>query len=543
MGTENKSASALSKDEEEGKQATVESAPAKEETTEKDNDAGAVQEVVDDAETQATIVDQVKGKILEVAAPVSAAATAATAAVAGFINSGDGNELQRETSPIPGTFPATPQLEKSEDATMVDEVKKTDDEPAPGVVVPSQSADDADGFAAALAADKAANTAPTDVPLTEHRATDAVHILPIPSATAPEGTLPLAESTAKAKEAAVAGGAAGFAAALEADKAANTPPTHVETSSKTERAPDTVNILPVPSTTAPEGTLPLAESTTKPATAEVGSLAPEPTAQKEVTTVPESNSFQPVTSEANIISSAGESKTEQLKAAALQSSEHAAQTAAKALAEDAPTPPTLDAKETLAGLTSGAGVTAIGTATDNESEDTGLSRLVARKEDEKVKVDADAKTAHLEPAIVLDDTKLSSPTVETLGISGNAAVASTPITVTVPTPDGVKEVQALGTAIVTDGGKESETLKTELLNNGKTTLPEGALAHLSEPSTEKASTTAPPTPAKDSAPPTPSKTPVSKSSVKDKRASGVPSEHGSEKKKGGFLKRLKRVFS
>ena len=171
-------------------------------------------------------------------------------------------------------------------------------------------------------------------------------------------------------------------------------------------------------------------------------------------------------------------------------------------------------------------------------------------------VKADAKAAHVEPAIVLDDTKMGKPTVETLGKNGDAAVASVPVTVSVPTDEGVQEVHALGTAIVTDGGKESTQLKQELLENGKSQLPEGALAHLSQgqpPATpEKPGKTTtggeekgPATPAKD----TPTKTPVTQSSAskKGKRVSAVPSETGTtdsgKKKKGGFFRKLKKVFS
>jgi hypothetical protein len=115
----------------------------------------------------------------------------------------------------------------------------------------------------------------------------------------------------------------------------------------------------------------------------------------------------------------------------------------------------------------------------------------------------------------------------------------------------------LGTAIVTDGGKESTTLKQELLENGKSQLPEGALAHLNQqppatpekPTTTTTSEKGPATPAKD----TPTKTPVNQSSAsasKDpsKRVSGVPSEaettdSGKKKKKGGFFRKLKKAFS
>ena len=474
-----------------------------------------VTEATEEAETQSSLTS----KIIEVAAPVTAAAAAAGAAVVGFISSGstteDGAKLGRETSPIPGTFPDTPVVEKPD---LIDQVKATDDEPVPGAVVPSTT-------------EKVGEYAETK----------------------PFGTG--VEATA----------AGGFAAALAADAKANTAPTHIPSSSQMESAPDTTkgdsfNILPVPSATAPEGTKPLAETTYAKPT-DLGSLAPEPVKEKTLptTTESEATAFEPVTGDTNIISSATD-KTEQLKAAALVSSEHAAHTAAKALSPDLPTPPTLNADSTLSGLTPGAGVTAIGTATDNESEDTGLSRLVATKSPggEHVNVQADAKSAHVEPAIVLDDTKMGKPNVETLGKTGDAAVASTPVTVSVPTDDGVQEVHALGTAIVTEGGKESTTLKQELLENGKTQLPEGALAHLNQqpPATpEKPTTTTtagekgPATPAKD----TPTKTPVNQSSAsasKDssKRVSGVPSEaettdSGKKKKKGGFFRKLKKAFS
>jgi len=479
-------------------------------------ESAPVTEASEEAQTQTSITD----KILEVAAPVTAAAAAAGAAVVGFMSSGsdqhDGGKLDRETSPIPGTFPDTPVVEKSEAATgMIDEVKKTDDEPVPET--------------------KAFGTG--------------------------------AEATS----------AGGFAAALAADAKANTPPTHIPSSSRMESAPetkkgDTFTILPVPSETAPEGTQPLADSTYRDTSksADVGSLAPEPVPQKTASSLPPKTDseattvFEPVNAESNLVSSATtttQDKTSELKAAALASSQHAAETAAKALSPDLPTPPTLNAQTTLSGLTPGAGVTAIGTATDNESDETGLSRLVATKSPggEHVDVQADAKAAHVEPAIVLDDTKMGKPTVETLGKSGDAAVASTPVTVSVPTDDGVQEVHALGTAIVTDGGKESGALKQEILENGKSSLPEGALAHLNKEKegeegkppaapekSGKVQEKGPATPAKD----TPTKTPVSQASAsKDaKRVSGVPSEAGTtdsgkKKKKGGFLRKLKKAFS
>jgi hypothetical protein len=581
-------ASAMEK-EEEGKTATVESAPVTEGSTQSTGatdpatkevtveESGPVAEATEEAETQASVTDQVKDKVLEVAAPVTAAVAAASAAVVGFMTGHENSG--RETSPIPGTFPETPVLEKTEESTvpLVDEVKKTDDEPVPGAVVPLQPVEGtskvpetSDSTVAPVALGTASESGGfSDKHESATDLVDETH-----------------DHTVEKLTGAGAAGAAGFAAALAADKEANTAPTstYIPSSSTMLDAPEkngSFGILPVPSATAPEGTKPLAKSTYKDPeiTENVGSLVPEPVAEKSVEPVPETK-FEPVTSEDNIISSSkategiesgtvagavtGATTTatthiEELKSAALKSSEHAAQTAAKALAEDAPTPPTLDAKSTLSGLTPGAGVTAIGTATDKESEETGLSRLVARKMDEKVDVEADAKAAHVEPAIILDDTKLSKPIVETLGTSGSAAVASTPINVSVPTSDGVQEVIALGTAIVTDGGKESEKLKDELLNNGKTNLPEGALAHLSkstdnpvapatpEKTVAKETSTSPATPVKDS-PATPSKTPASQSSAaktkKDRPVSGVPSEAGSEKKKkGGFLKRLKKILS
>jgi hypothetical protein len=581
----NTTASAMEK-EEEGKAATVESAPVVEGSTQStgatdpatkevtSEESDPVTEATEEAETQSSMTDQVKDKVLEVAAPVTAAVVAASAAVVGFMAGEDNSK--RETSPIPGTFPDTPLLEKSEESSTVpfiEEVKNTDDEPVPGVVVPLEPVGDT------IKAPDTTNS--TLDPVALGTASELGGFSDKQPETTTDKIDETHDHTIEKLAGAGAGGTAGFAAALAADKAANTAPTStfIPSSSTIVDAPEKNNsfgILPVPSETAPEGTKPLAKSVYKDpeATADVGSLVPEPVAPKSVEPVPETN-FEPVTTEDNIIHSSkategiavagaatGASTTattqiEELKAAALKSSEHAAQTAAKALADDAPTPPTLDAKSTLSELAPGAGVTAIGTATDKESEDTGLSRLVARKTDGKVNVEADAKTAHIEPAIILDDTKMSKPTVEALGTSGSAAVASTPISVSIPTNEGVQEVSALGTAIVTDGGKDSKNLKDELLNNGESNLPEGALAHLSksvetpaapatpEKSVAKETSTAPATPAKDSLA-TPSKTPVSQSSAakKDRPVSGVPSEGGSEKKKkGGFLKRLKKLLN
>jgi hypothetical protein len=145
---------------------------------------------------------------------------------------------------------------------------------------------------------------------------------------------------------------------------------------------------------------------------------------------------------------------------------------------------------------------------------------------------------------------MSKPTVETIGTSGSAAIASTPVTVSVPTRQGVQEVSAIGTAIVTDGTITSETLQSELSANGKSTLPEGALAHLSPetktedapPTPEKSASVAPKTPEKDG-PPTPAKSTVNQSSAsgkKERPISGV--SQTSEKKKNGLFKKIKKFF-
>ena len=502
---------------------TMENVEAKEESL---TPEGPVGEAKEEAETTTSVTEQVKEKILEVAAPVTAAATAATAAVTGLFT----GVTNGETS-IPGTFPETPAEEKVIDepsapsTTMIDEVKKTDDEPVPGAVVPSE-------------------------PKEQNHDLETVAL----------------------ETGAGAAAAGGFAAALAADKAANTAPSATIMPSDYAAAPEkneSFGILPVPSETAPEGTKPLAKTVYKDehAPTEIGSLVPEPVKEKTVAPVPASQDFEPVTSESNILSSANVEETvaatdtgaaaaaaateishvDQLKEAALKSSEHAAYTAAKALSNDVPTPASLNADAALSGLSSGAGVTAIGTATDQESPETGLSRLVARKEDEDVNVETEAKAAQVEPAIVLDDTKMAKPNVETLGTSGNAAVASTPVKVSVPTEDGVQEVSALGTAIATDGGETSQSVQNELLDSGKGTLPEGALAHLSK-SEETKPAEAPVTPKKETttASTISQKTPVTQSSAakKDNRASMSPSEAGTEKKKKkGFMHRLKKVFS
>jgi hypothetical protein len=508
-----------------------------------DQQSPATTEAAEEAAATTSVTDTVKDKIMEVTAAGSAVAAAAGAAVVGFMSSGaDSVPLDRETSPIPGTFPDTPVVEKTEEnvVPVVEKVAKTDDEPVPGVVIPAKD-----------------ESIPTPTNLEPETAKD--EPFPTPTNLEPETT----DSTTVALETGVAATATGgFAAALAADKAANTAPTHtyIPSAHAIPENNDSFGILPVPSATAPEGTKPLAESTyADPAPASTGSLVPEPVAAKDVSPLPKTENFEPVTNDSNIISTTKDiaasttDHSETLKAAALKSSEHAAQTAAKALAIDAPTPPALDAKATLAGLSSGAGVTAIGTATDQETDETGLSRFVAKKEDEKVQVDATAKAAHVEPAIVLDNTQMSHSHAETLGSAGHAAVASTPVVVSVPTNKGVQEITALGTAIVTDGGQEAQALKTELMNNGKTTLPEGALAHLAPENadvaveTSKKEMTAPATPAKD-APATPSKTPVTQSSAtkKDRPVSGAPSEatqSSEKKKKGGFLRKLRKAFS
>jgi hypothetical protein len=124
----------------------------------------------------------------------------------------------------------------------------------------------------------------------------------------------------------------------------------------------------------------------------------------------------------------------------------------------------------------------------------------------------------------------------------------------------VQSVTALGTAIVTDGEKGAEELKKEFEDSGKH-LPEGALAHLTpkvddttptatttEPKEPISETTAPSTPSKPTQTPqdTPAKTPVTQSSAakQDRPVSGVPSEtESAKKKKGGFMRKLKKVFS
>ena len=598
MGAET-TASALAK-EEEGKtsapesaaptqgstQSTTENVQTKEETV---TSGAPVTEATEEAEATTSVTDQVKDKILEVTAPVAAAAVAATAAVTELFNNVTGGE----SPPIPGTFPDTPAQEKTIDdvsaptTSMIEEVKKSDGEPIPGVVVPS---DTSRTFPDAPVQEKALDDvpAPTTSMIEEVKKSDDE---PIPGVVVPSETSNSVVEpnhtggddkhnleTVAFETGVGATATGGFAAALEADKAANTPPTatHIP-SGAYNTAPETndsFGILPVPSETAPEGTKPLAKTVYKDEdkTANLSSLVPEPVQEKTVEPVPETKEFEPVTAETNLISSAkvdepdaetaaiagtaagtgiaaaaattATSHIDKLKEAALQSSQHAAQTAAKALSEDAPTPATLDAKEALGDLASGAGVTAIGTATDNESAETGLSRLIARKEDDNVDVKAEAKAAEVEPAIVLDDTKMGKANVETLGTSGNAAVASTPVKVTVPTEDGVQQVNALGTAVVTDGGEASQSLKTELLDSGKGTRPAGALAHLSNEETKPAE--APSTTKEEpETPSTPQKTPVTQSSAKkDNRASMSPSEPGSEKKKKkGFIHKLKKILS
>ena len=185
----------------------------------------AVTEAAEEAETQTAMTDQVKEKILGVAAPV----TAVAAAVVGFMSSGDnGEKLETETSPIPDTS-VTEKTEQATAAPIVDEVEKADDEPAPAAIAPATekaettedtsedkdnletvavgtdaSATAVDEFAAALAADEQANTAPTYIPsaqtLEPPEKNESLGILPVPSATAPEGTKPLAKSTYKDAE-------------------------------------------------------------------------------------------------------------------------------------------------------------------------------------------------------------------------------------------------------------------------------------------------------------------------------------------------------
>ena len=477
-------------------------------------------------------------------------------------------------------------------APIVDELPKPDGEPIPGTVVSATentetkehtsedkpnletvvlgtdtSAAAESGLAEALATDKQANTAPIvdDLPKSDGE--------PIPGTvfsatekTEPTEDMPEDKSnleTAAPGPSALAAAESGFAEALAADKHANTAPTYIPISEQTIDAPpeknESLGILPVPSETAPEGTKPLAKSTYKDPEkpADVVPLTAEPVQTEPVaSSVPESatSEFQPVTGTSNIISSAETTTTttsEELNPTGLASSEHAVETATKALDPESPTYPSLDVKETLPEFVSGAGVTSIDTAKDKESNDAGLSSLAADKADEeKVVVEADAKPAHIEPAVV-DDSREPKPTVESLGTSVSPAVASTPVDASVPTNDATQEVTALGTEIVTDGGKESQDLKTELLSNGENTSREDGLAASQPPPTpEKTTTTTekgPATPPKDSAPATPSKTPVSQSSAanNDKRVSGVPSESGSEKKKKkrGFLKKLMKAFS
>jgi hypothetical protein len=502
-------------------------------------ESAAVTEAMEEAETQTAVTEHVKVKILEVTAPVTAVAAAGGAAVVEFISGNDddggdgGEELASETSALPGTFPDTPLNEKTESATtapIVEEVQKTDDEPVPNAVVETEPSPAAE--------------------ISEVETEDKHNLETVTSETDASAT-----------------GADDFAAALAADKKANTAPTQIPSEAKAVDAPPETNdsfyILPVPSETAPEGTKPLAESTYNKdpeKTTDAESLVPEPIAQKEVSSVLQSEEFQPVTSESNIISSADETTAEttaettlpeQLQSAALTSSEDTAQTAEKALAGDAPTPPALDVEQTPSELPPEEGVTAIETAADKESDETGPAGPATRKDDdEDVAVETDAKVTHIDPAITPDDAKTSQPNVESLEKSDDAAVVSAPATASIPTQEGVQEVPALGTAIVTDVGEDSQPLKTGVLENGKP-LPEQPSTPTATPATpEKTTTTTaaekgPATPPKDTPVTSPAKTPVSQSSAKkNKRVSGVPSESGSEKKKkGGLWRKLKKVFS
>jgi len=315
--------------------------------------SGPVTEATEEAETQTSLTD----KIMGVAAPVTAVAAAAGAAVVGFVSSGpttdDTSKSDGETAPIPGTFPDTPVVEKLD---SIEQVNASDDNPVLGSVDSTTATGD---FSAALAADAKENTPPTHIPSSTDTANkgDSFNILPVPSATAPKGTLPLAETTFKPADTdselvkekpdlidqvkatddepvpgavvpsipgkvdesaetkvfgtgAEATAAGGFAAALAADAKANSPPTHIPSSSQVEAAPDTTNkgdsfnILPVPSATAPEGTKPLAETTfAKPA--DIGSLVPEPVKDKALPpkTEPETTAFEPVTGKTNVLSS------------------------------------------------------------------------------------------------------------------------------------------------------------------------------------------------------------------------------------------------
>jgi hypothetical protein len=414
-----------------GSTSAAKESSAQDTATDKDTKESApVIEATEEAEIHKSITDQVTEKILEVAAPVTAAAAAAGAAVAGLVSTADeGGKPEKQPSSIPGTFPETPVPEEADDETAKAE------------------------FAAALAADKETNTAPT-----------------------------LAPSTA-------------------------------ETLTSPPEKNESFGILPIPSATAPEGTKPLAKSTyQEPTPADVGSLTAEPVAPKEATPVPPSKDVEPVTNDTNILSSAPTDKVEQLESATLQPNEDTAQTAAKA-----PAPvPTLDARETLSELANGP--------------------------DDK---------ANVEPAIVLNDTNVSQPTSDTVGTSESAPVAPQPVTVSADSLDGVQEVNSLRIAVVADKGKEAQAIKA-LPNDGKAALPESVVAHLSTPAgpaapaVAKETTPAPAPPPKDYPSTTPTKTPASVSSAgKDKRTSGVLSESGSEKKKkrGGFLKRLRRIFS
>jgi hypothetical protein len=425
-------------------------------------------------------------------------------------------------------------------------------------------------FKAALEADKVVNSPPIAVPPVVSEGvpaepSDSFSILPIPSATAPEGTKPLSESVLKTEDVPVEPVITAkddFESALEADKLANTaplvPPSEI---SETGEPKHTFTILPVPSETAPAGTQPLAPTVYKEKKS-IEPIAPEPVTQKEVPPVEESK-FEPVTSETNIISSTETpveavepapmeviEETDTVKEVALETSDHAAQAAAKVLSDDAPGSGVLDATEALSGLTTGGGVTAIGTAVDTETGETGLSHLVALKTEDVVEVESQTLAPPVEAGVVLDDTKLQEQAVETVGSTGHSAVASTPMKVTVPTEEGVQEVTALGTAIATDGTENVESLKTELLDTGDGTLPEGVLAHL--PKTDEPTPVepippvepSPPSPPAKEPPSTARKTPVTQSSAskKENRLSAAPSE-SSQKKKGGFLRRLRKVFS
>ena len=259
-------------------------------------------------------------------------------------------------------------------------------------------------------------------------------------------------------------------------------------------------------------------------------------------------------------------QAEQLEAAAVDASKHAADRAIGGIkggehSTTAATTGQFNAEAALKSLDKGSGITAIGTAqtahtsdSNEQPKETGMSKIVATKtESGQVNVDENVKTGVVggvnlsgQPQAATATIQDGNTKVERLGDGSRAAVASTTV---VKTVDG-QQVRAIGTAVVTDGSQTAEELKQDLVASGSAKsadLPDGAISHLTSPPTQPAAATptttatspsnaAPSTPSKQATPSTPSKSAQS--------TPGTNTTPGTEeKKKKGIWKKIKKALA